>query len=329
LRVSVVIPLYNERENIGQTIGAVDTALREAGLDAEIVVVDDGSTDGSGDAVRSAGGELPLRVNEQPNSGRYAARKTGLDAAEGDYVLFLDSRVRLQPGALAFLAERLGKGEDVWNAHVVIEANGNPYGRFWNVLTELAFADYFSDPRTTSFGAENFERFPKGTTCFLAPREALVDAFRAVSTRYSDTRNANDDTPIIRRLAEQRPINISPQFSCLYRPRSSLRGFLKHAYHRGIVFLDGHGRPESGYFPLVIAFYPLSVRAVLLALRRPVAVPILAGTSVVAAGAVAALNGRSRDETLAFAGLAPVYALAHGAGMWRGLSLMVANRLRK
>jgi glycosyltransferase involved in cell wall biosynthesis len=329
LKVSVVIPLYNERDSIGETIGGVDTALREAGLDAEIVVVDDGSTDGSGDAVRGAAGELPLRVIEQPNSGRYAARKAGLDAAEGDYVLFLDSRVRLQPGALAFLAERLGKGEDVWNAHVVIEANGNPYGRFWNVLTELAFADYFSDPRTTSFGAENFERFPKGTTCFLAPREALVDAFRAVSTRYSDTRNANDDTPIIRRLAEQRPINISPRFSCLYRPRSSLRGFLKHAYHRGIVFLDGHGRPESGYFPLVIAFYPLSVGAVLLALRRPVAVPILAGTSVVAAGAVAALKGRSRDETLAFAGLAPVYALAHGAGMWRGLSLMVANRLRK
>jgi glycosyltransferase involved in cell wall biosynthesis len=329
LRVSVVIPLYNERGNIGQTIGAVETALREAGLDAEIVVVDDGSTDGSGDTARGADVGLRLRVIEQPNSGRYAARKAGLAAAEGDYVLFLDSRVRLQPGALAFLAERLGEGEHVWNAHVVIETNGNPYARFWNVLTELAFADYFSDPRTTSFGAENFERFPKGTTCFLAPREALVDAFRAFSTRYSDTRNANDDTPIIRRLAEQRPINISPRFSCLYRPRSSLRGFLKHAYHRGIVFLDGHGRPESGYFPLVVAFYPLSVGAVLLAVRRPMAVPILAGASVVAAGAVAALKGRSRDETFAFAGLAPVYAVAHGAGMWRGLSLMVANRLRR
>jgi len=104
---------------------------------------------------------------------------------------------------------------------------------------------------------------------------------------------------------------------------------LKHAYHRGIVFLDGHGRPESGYFSLVVAFYPLSMGAVLLAVRRPVAVPILAGASVIAAGAVAALKGRSRDETLAFAGLAPVYALAHGAGMWRGLSLIVANRLHR
>jgi glycosyltransferase involved in cell wall biosynthesis len=329
LKVSVVIPLYNERESIGRTIGAVDAALGEAHLDAEIVVVDDGSTDGSGDAARAAASELPLRVLEQPNSGRYAARRAGLDAAEGDYVLFLDSRVRLQPGALAFLAERLGEGEDVWNAHVVIETDGNPYGRFWNVLTELAFAEYFGNPRTTSFDAESFERFPKGTTCFLAPREALVDAFGAFSTRYSDIRNANDDTPIIRRLAEQRPINISPRFSCLYRPRDSLRGFLKHAYHRGIVFLDGHGRRESGFFPLVVAFYPLSLGAAALAVRRPAAVPIVAGASVLAAGAVAAVKGRSRDETLAFAGLAPVYAVAHGAGMWKGLILMVANRLHR
>jgi hypothetical protein len=329
LKVSVVVPLFNERENIGKTIGAVEAALRNAGLDAEIVVVDDGSTDGSGEAARRAAGDLPLRVLKQPNSGRYAARKTGLEAAAGEYVLFLDSRVRLQPGALPFIAERHDEGEEIWNAHVVIESDGNPYGRFWNVLTELAFADYFSNPRTTSFGAENFERFPKGTTCFLAPREALVDAFRAFSTRYSDTRSANDDTLIIRRLAEQRPINISPHFSCLYRPRSSLRGFLKHAYHRGIVFLDGHGRRESGFFPLVVAFYPLSVGVILLAARRPVAVPALAGASVVAAGALSALKGRSRDETLAFAGLAPVYAVAHSAGMWRGLSLIVTNRLHK
>ena len=329
MKVSVVIPLYNERDHIGETIEALDQALQEAQFDAEILVVDDGSTDGSGEAARAAAASVPLRVLEQANGGRYAARKTGLEAAEGEYVLFLDSRVRLLPGALTYLAERLGEGEDVWNAHVVIEANGNPYGRFWNVLTELAFAEYFADPRTTSFDAESFERFPKGTTCFLAPRRVLVEAFGAFSTRYDDPRNANDDTPIIRRLAERQPIHISPSFSCLYRPRNTLRGFLKHAYHRGIVFLDGHGRRESTYFPLVVAFYPLSLAAALLAVRRPASVPVLAGASVLAAGAVAAVKGRGRDESLAFAGLAPIYALAHGAGMWRGLALMAANRRRK
>jgi glycosyltransferase involved in cell wall biosynthesis len=271
---------------------------------------------------------LPLRVLRQENAGRFAARKAGLDAALGEYVLFLDSRVRLLPGALTFVAERLQDGDDVWNAHVEIEADGNPYGRFWNVLTELVFTEYFANPRTTSFDAESFERFPKGTTCFLAPREALLTAFDAFSTRYTDPRNANDDTPIIRRLAGERRIHISPNFRCLYRPRSSLRGFLRHAHHRGLVFLDGHGRRESGFFPLVVAFYPMSAACALVALRRPLTVPALAALTAATAGAVAAAKGRDRDETLSFAALAPVYALAHGVGMWRGLGMLAAQRLR-
>ncbi len=322
MKVSVVIPLYNEREQIGETLRAVQAELADAEVDAEIVLVDDGSTDGSVEAARAATNGLPLQVLSQPNSGRFAARKAGLEAATGDHVLFLDSRVRLQPGSLAFVAERIAAGDDVWNAHVEIEAEGNPYGQFWNVLTELVFADYFGNPRTTSFDAESFERFPKGTTCFLAPREALLAAFEAFSTRYDDPRNANDDTPIIRRLAEQRPIHISPQFRARYRPRETLRGFLKHAYHRGIVFLDGHGRRESAFFPVVLAFFPLSAVAVAVAARKPVAAPAMAGTVVLAAGALAATEGRSGSETRSFAALAPIYALAHGAGMWRGLTLI-------
>ena len=328
MKFSVVIPVYNEREHIAATVEAAGTALRTAGLEGEIVVVDDGSTDGSAEAASAAANGLPLRVVRQANSGRYAARKAGLESAAGDYVLFLDSRVRLEPDSLEFVAERLAAGDDVWNAHVVIDTDGNPYGLFWNVLTELAFAEYFSDPRTTSFGVENFERFPKGTTCFLAPREALLAAFEAFSTRYADRRNANDDTPIIRRLAEGRPIHISPRFSVVYKPRTTLRGFLRHAYHRGVVFLDGHGRPESGFFPLVVAFFPLSAVTAVAVARRPQLVPVLALGTALSAAAVAASKGRARDETAAFAALAPVYAAAHGAGMWKGLALLLANRLR-
>ena len=219
MKLSIVVPIYNEEAWIGETIRAAEAAVAEAGVTAEIVVIDDGSTDGSADAAQAAASDLPVRVVGQANAGRYEARKTGLREAAGDYVLFLDSRVRLLPGSLNFVVERLAVGEEIWNAHVMIAKDGNPYGAFWNVLTELVFSDYFADPRTTSFDAESFERFPKGTTCFLAPRERLLSAFGAFTTRYDDTRMANDDTPIIRRLAEEGPIHISPRFSCLYRPR--------------------------------------------------------------------------------------------------------------
>jgi glycosyltransferase involved in cell wall biosynthesis len=328
MKLSVVIPVYNERDSIAGTLAAAKDALSEASVVAEIIVVDDGSTDGSGEAAKAAADVWPLRVLRQANAGRFAARSRGLEAAAGDYVLFLDSRVRLLPGSLKFAAERVAAGEEIWNAHVVIDADGNPFGQFWNVLTELVFSEYFAEPRTTSFDLANFERFPKGTTCFLAPKEALRSAFHVFTSAYDDVRMANDDTPIIRRLAHDRPIHISPGFRCLYRPRQTFIGFVRHAYHRGLVFLDGHGRSESGFFPLVVAFYPVSAVCALLAIRRPRTAPALAGALSAAAGAIAAAHGRSAGETLSFAVLSPVYAVAHGAGMWRGLVLRAAKRLR-
>lgn len=325
--LSVVIPVHNEAANIGTTLRAAADAIGRSGFRSEFVIVDDGSTDDSGAAATAALPESSVRVVRQPNQGRLAARRAGLAAAAGAYVLFLDSRVRLLPGSLAFVADRARAGEEIWNGHVFIDAAGNPYGKFWNVLTEFAFAEYFSRPRTTSFGLAEFDRFPKGTTAFFAPAALLREAFGHMKTYYRDERDANDDTPIIRWLASQRPINISPCFACVYQPRHTLHGFLRHAHHRGVVFLDGHGRRESRFFPAVVGFYPLSVLAAAVALRRPrVGAGLLAGAGI-AAGVYAIARGRDRDEALAFGALTPVYGIAHAAGMWRGLGLLLARRL--
>jgi Glycosyl transferase family 2 len=325
--ISVVIPVYNEEAHIGDTVRALEQAAAELdGLDLELVIVDDGSTDGSGDRAAGAAEHLPVKIIRQENSGRLAARRLGLDRARGDYVLFLDSRVRLLPGSLGFVAKRIDgrNSEEVWNAHCYIDT-GTPFGRFWNVLTELAFADYFSNPRTTSFGEEEFDRFPKGTTCFLAPRSALERSFGRLRSYYTDERRANDDTPIIRSLARTHRVRISPEFACLYRPRTSLKAFARHAFHRGIVFVDGHGRRESRFFPAVLAFYPVSLACAVLAVRRPWLAPAIPALVSAGAAAIAARRGRSSDEVVAFGALAPVYAAAHGLGMWRALGLLASG----
>jgi hypothetical protein len=94
------------------------------------------------------------------------------------------------------------------------------------------------------------------------------------------------------------------------------------------VFLDGHGRRESRFLPIVVAFYPLSVLAAAAMLRRPVVAPALVAATAGSAAAAAALKRRSRVEVLSFAALAPLYAFAHGLGMWKGLALAVGRRVQ-
>ena len=206
------------------------------------------------------------------------------------------------------------------------EAFRNLYGVFWKLLAELAWRDYFDHPRETSFGAEEFDRFPKGTTCFFAPRALLLDAVAAFRSRYSDLRRANDDTPLLRWIAERRPINVSPGFRCTYRPRTTRQAFLRHAFHRGVVFVDGHGRSESRFFPVVLAFYPASALLAAAALRKPVVVPLSLLATSTAAGAFGLLRGRDRFEVVSLAALTPAYAVAHGAGMWSGLLSIATSR---
>jgi glycosyltransferase involved in cell wall biosynthesis len=328
--LSIVMPVFNEAAQLPQTIEALLASVDGSGFDVELLLVDDGSTDDSAAVSMGAvAGRLPLRILRQPNRGRFEARRAGLNAATCDSVLLLDGRVQLDPGALAFVRERLEAGADVWTGHVDIEADGNVYATFWKLIADLAWRDYFDAPRETSFGAEEFDRFPKGTGCFVAPRQLLVDALASFRSRYADLRHANDDTPLLRWIAEKRPINISPRFRATYRPRMTMQAFVRHSAHRGLVFVDGHGRRESRFFPAFVAFYPASLLLAVATVRRPIVLPLsLLAASGTAAG-FGVLRQRGRTEVASLALLAPVYAVAHGFGMWRGLVDFVRARVQR
>lgn len=327
--LSVVVPVYNEAPHVGATIDRLVEAIERSGFDAELVLVDDGSTDESTDAAARALKErLPLAVVRQPNLGRFHAVRTGLERASGTAVLMLGARVRLRPDSLAFVRERQSAGEMVWTGHVHIHTEGNPYGTFMNVITEIAWRDYFNRPRTTSFGLAEFDRYPKGSGCFVAPRKLLVDVFDALPRRYADVRHANDDAPMLRRIAASGPIHVSPSFAADYVPRASFRTFIKHSVHRGAVFLDGHGRRESRFFPMIVAFYPASAALTLASILRPRLLPVAAVGTSAGAGLVAASARRSGAEVRTVAALAPVWAGALGVGLWRGLGMLLAEAIR-
>ncbi len=328
--LSVVLPAYNEAAEIGRTVDALFEAVRRSGLTAEVILVDDGSTDDTvAVAEQRAEGRLPLRVLRQRNAGRLEARRAGLEAAGAEFALLLDARVTLAPDSLRFVAERLAEGEDVWTGHVDVAAERNPFALFWKLLAELAWDEYFADPRTTRFDAASFDRYPKGAGCFVAPRRLLLDAFASFRSYYAEGRFSNDDTPVLRWIAERHGIGVSPYFSAVYVPRTRLNTFLRHSFRRGTVFVDGHGRRESRFFWAAVAFYPASLLLAAAALRRPIVLPAAAAAVGAGAAALGVRRRRSRAEVASLAALAPLYAAAHGAGMWRGLALAVREHLRE
>ncbi len=321
------MPVFNEAAHLRATIDALAVAVERSGWSAELVLVDDGSTDGSADvALRAANGRLPTRVLRQPNSGRLGARRRGVGDARADLVLLLDGRVRIEPDALRFVRGRVEAGDRLWTSHVLVDSDSE-LGAFWSLIAELAWQDYFGDPRTTSFGIDAFDRYPKGTTCFLGRRDLLVDAFERFRSGYNDERHANDDTAVLRYLAAREDIHIGPHFACRYSPRESLASFFRHSIHRGVVFLDGHGRPDSRFFPAVVAFYPVSTGLLAVSLRRPAILPAVAAACGVGAAALGIRAGRSRREIRALALVTPVYAVGHALGMWKGLGLLIASKL--
>lgn len=97
MQASVVIPTYNRRETVTGTLRTLFQQNCPAG-GFEIIVIVDGSTDGTLEAIREMRSPWRLRILEQGNRGPGAARNAGIRAAEGDLVIFLDDDMRCDPG---------------------------------------------------------------------------------------------------------------------------------------------------------------------------------------------------------------------------------------
>ena len=100
--VTIVLPAFNEAESIGQVV----TALRAAAPWHEVLVIDDGSTDGTGQAAQDAGARV---VRHPYNKGNGAAIKTAIRSAGSDWIVIVDADGQHRPADAARLAGRLGE----------------------------------------------------------------------------------------------------------------------------------------------------------------------------------------------------------------------------
>ncbi len=187
ITVSVVIPAYNAGKYIGR---AIDSVLAQTRPADEIIVVDDGSTDNTAEVAHGYGDKV--RFIRQENAGASVARNTGIEAATGEWIAFLDADDEWLPQKLKLQTEHLRRNPDlVWTTGNFIRCycdtdhreNDLKGERLKKAKAILGEKEYFD----TYFQA--YQAYAKGSTItMMIQRKLLVDTgmFTPGLLRYND-----------------------------------------------------------------------------------------------------------------------------------------------
>jgi len=139
MKVSVILPAYNEEGIIGEAIKRVDEVLRETGFNYEIIVVDDGSNDATRSrALKYARNNSHVKVVSHPNNmGKGAAVRTGFSNSTGDLIAFIDADLEINPKQLQVYFRALE------NADIAIGSKWHPKSNVKTTFTRRLLSRSF------------------------------------------------------------------------------------------------------------------------------------------------------------------------------------------
>jgi glycosyltransferase involved in cell wall biosynthesis len=174
MKLSVIVPVYNERKTIEEIIRRVQAV--DLDLEKEIIVVDDGSTDGTREALQSlALAELRVVVHEK-NKGKGAALRSGFDRAEGDIILIQDADLEYDPREYPKLLEPIldGRADVVYGSRFL----GGPHRvfYFWHYVGNrflTTFSNMLSNLNLTDM-----------ETCYKVLRRDVLQKINLKSPRF-------------------------------------------------------------------------------------------------------------------------------------------------
>jgi glycosyltransferase involved in cell wall biosynthesis len=116
MMLSIVVPVYNEEENIGLLFDAIEKSVRDIQLPWELILVDDGSQDNSLEKIKTLVQKNPQHVQAvvlRRNFGQTAAIAAGIDQAKGDIIILLDADLQNDPADIPLMISKIEEGYDV------------------------------------------------------------------------------------------------------------------------------------------------------------------------------------------------------------------------
>ncbi len=172
----MIVPTYNERDNLEPLIQRIVTAAKTAALDVEIVIVDDNSPDGTGDRAMSLAKVYPVRLVRRPGKlGLSSAVLDGAAQAEGDIVVVMDADLSHPPEKIPEMVEKISKGE----AEVVIGSRYVPGGSVenWPLRRRLV-------SKTATLLARGLTKVKDPMSGFIAFRKSVIDGVKLNPVGY-------------------------------------------------------------------------------------------------------------------------------------------------
>lgn len=142
MKISVIVPVYNVEKYVSKCISSV---LKQSYSDFELLLVDDGSTDDSGKICdMEAGSDSRIKVIHTTNAGVVAARRTGINSAGGDYIVFIDGDDWVEPDYVSNFVKEIKSHQCdvVWSVSFCSDKDDHSQLQTWQ---EMVGKDYSSD----------------------------------------------------------------------------------------------------------------------------------------------------------------------------------------
>ena len=242
LDISIVIPVYNGEETLKLCLDAVRALVIPEGMNIEVLLINDGSTDKSKE-IASSYPNVKI-IDLEKNMGRMQARKTGVENAKYEDILLIDSRIEVFKDLLVSISTI--SYQPLMAGYIELDKYKSDYDTILYLIRRKVYYPYYPQEKYLKelwISKENFLKAPKGTGCLFLKKDLFLRSIPEIIEKDS-----SDDTAILNNIVFKYDTKIlrHTDLSIKYHSRTDNQ-INTWINHRGKTFADHYLRFINKY----------------------------------------------------------------------------------